>query len=73
LENLTSKNTVGRTTSIWENNIRTDLREIMWKVVDWISLAQDRYQISGSIKTEEFLHCLNINLSRRTVLQGVSE
>jgi hypothetical protein len=27
-----------------ENNIRMDLREIGWKDVDWIHLAQDRDQ-----------------------------
>jgi hypothetical protein len=27
-----------------EDNIRTDLREIGWKGVDWIHLAQDRNQ-----------------------------
>jgi hypothetical protein len=28
----------------WEDNIRTDLREIGWEGVDWIHLAQDRDQ-----------------------------
>jgi hypothetical protein len=27
-----------------EGNIRMDLREIVWEVVDWIHLAQDRSQ-----------------------------
>jgi hypothetical protein len=27
----------------WENNIRIDIREIGWKLVDWIHLAQNRY------------------------------
>jgi len=26
----------------WEDNIRLDLRERGWEVVDWIRLAQDR-------------------------------
>jgi len=26
----------------WKGNIRIDLREIGWKVVDWRHLAQDR-------------------------------
>jgi len=26
----------------WEDNIRLDLRETGWGVVDWIHLAQDR-------------------------------
>jgi hypothetical protein len=28
----------------WEDNIRMDLREIGWKGVDWMNLAQDRDQ-----------------------------
>jgi hypothetical protein len=28
----------------WEDNIRIDLREIGWEVVDWIHLVQDRDQ-----------------------------
>jgi hypothetical protein len=28
----------------WEDNVRIDLREIGWKVVDWIHLAHDRNQ-----------------------------
>jgi hypothetical protein len=28
----------------WEDNIRTDLREVGWEVVEWINLAQDRDQ-----------------------------
>jgi hypothetical protein len=28
----------------WEENIKMDLREIWWKVVDWTPLAQDKEQ-----------------------------
>jgi hypothetical protein len=28
----------------WEDNIRMDLREIGWEVVDWMYLARDRDQ-----------------------------
>jgi hypothetical protein len=28
----------------WEYNIRVDIREIGWEIVDWIHLAQDRDQ-----------------------------
>jgi len=28
----------------WKDNIRMDLREIGWEVVDWIHLAEDRDQ-----------------------------
>jgi hypothetical protein len=35
-----SENVNGRDQS--EDNIRMDLREIVWGIVDWIHLAQDR-------------------------------
>jgi hypothetical protein len=28
----------------WEDNIKINLREIEWAGMDWIDLAQDRYQ-----------------------------
>jgi hypothetical protein len=34
----------GRPRHRCEDNIRTDLKEIRWVVVDWIHLAQDRNQ-----------------------------
>jgi hypothetical protein len=33
---------LGRARRRLENNIRIDLRKIMWEDVDWIHLAQDR-------------------------------
>jgi ribosome biogenesis protein Nip4 len=49
----------------WEDNIRKDLREIVWEGVDWIHLAQDRDRwwalvnavmvLRGSMKGREFL------------------
>jgi hypothetical protein len=38
------KKLLGRSRRRWEDNIRMDLREIGWEVVDWIHLAQDRDQ-----------------------------
>jgi hypothetical protein len=32
---------LGRPRNRWEGNIRADLRQIGWVVVDWIDLAQD--------------------------------
>jgi hypothetical protein len=31
----------GRSRRRWEDNITIDLREIGWKVVDWMHLAED--------------------------------
>jgi hypothetical protein len=33
------------------DNIRMDLREIAWEGVDWINLAQDRYQWRAFVNT----------------------
>jgi hypothetical protein len=33
---------LGRPRRKWENNIKMDLREVGWRGVDWIDLAQDR-------------------------------
>jgi hypothetical protein len=35
------KRQLRRPTRRWEDNIRMDLREIGWEVVDWMHLAQD--------------------------------
>jgi hypothetical protein len=59
------KRPLGRPRRRWEDNIKTDLREVGWGCVDWIGLAQDRdrwralcecgNEPSGSIKRGEFL------------------
>jgi hypothetical protein len=36
------KRPLGKHRSRWEYNIRIDHREIGWKGVDWMHLAQDR-------------------------------
>jgi hypothetical protein len=33
---------LGRPRRRWEDNIRINLREIVWEGVDWINLAEDR-------------------------------
>jgi hypothetical protein len=38
------KRSLGRTRSRWVDNIKLDLGEIEWGGIDWIDLAQDRYQ-----------------------------
>jgi hypothetical protein len=35
---------LGRHRSRWEDNIKMNLREILWSNMDWIFLAQDRDQ-----------------------------
>jgi hypothetical protein len=35
------KRPLGRPRRRWEDNIRVDLREIGWEVVDWMHLDQD--------------------------------
>jgi hypothetical protein len=38
------KRPLGRKRRSWIDNIKMDVLEIGWSVVDWISLAQDRYR-----------------------------
>jgi hypothetical protein len=33
---------LGRPRRRWEDNIKMDLREVGWRGMDWINLAQDR-------------------------------
>jgi hypothetical protein len=35
---------IGRPRRRWEDNVRTDLGEVGWDVIDWIHLAQNRIQ-----------------------------
>jgi hypothetical protein len=45
------KRPLGRPRRRWEDNIRMDLREIGWVGMDWIDLAQDRYQCRALANT----------------------
>jgi hypothetical protein len=38
------KRPLGIPRRMWEDNIKMDLREIVWSGMDWIDLAQDRDQ-----------------------------
>jgi hypothetical protein len=38
------KRPLGRPRHRWENNIRMDLREVGLEGVEWLHLAEDRYQ-----------------------------
>jgi hypothetical protein len=35
---------LGRPRRKWEDNIKTDLQEVGWGIMDWIEPAQDRYR-----------------------------
>jgi hypothetical protein len=45
------KRPLGRHRHRWPHDIRMDLREIGWEVVDWVYLAQDRDQWWGLVNT----------------------
>jgi hypothetical protein len=36
------KRPLGRLRHGWEGNIKTDIKEIVWKDLDWIGMAEDR-------------------------------
>jgi hypothetical protein len=42
---------LGRTRHWWEVNIKMDLRETGWNIVNWIDLAQDRDQWRALVNT----------------------
>jgi hypothetical protein len=44
VEKSEGKRPLGRPRLRWERNIKMDLREIGWGVMDWIHMGQDRYQ-----------------------------
>jgi hypothetical protein len=72
------KRPLGRFWRRWEDNIRKDLRETEWEVVDWIHLAQDRDHWEDLVKT--ILHIagkfvtrsVTVSFLRRSLLHGVS-
>jgi hypothetical protein len=45
------KRPLGRPRRRWKDNIRIDLREILWGGMDWIDLAQDRDQWRALVNT----------------------
>jgi hypothetical protein len=45
------KRPLGRPRRMWVGNIKMDLRETGWDVIDWIDLVQDRDQWRGLVKT----------------------
>jgi hypothetical protein len=45
------KRPLGRPTRRWKDNIKMDLREIVWGGMDWIDLAQDRDQWRALVST----------------------
>jgi len=44
VEKIEWKRPFGRCKRRWENNIRMNLREIVWEGVDWMHLAQEKGQ-----------------------------
>jgi hypothetical protein len=45
------KRPLGRSRHRWMDNIKTDLRDIVWGGMDWIDLAQDRDQWRALVNT----------------------
>ena len=49
VEKNEGKRPLGRPRPRCEDNIKTDLQEVGWKVVDWIDLAQNRDMWQGLV------------------------
>jgi hypothetical protein len=45
------KRPLGKPRCSWVDNIKMDLREMVWDGMDWIDLAQDRDQWRALVKT----------------------
>jgi hypothetical protein len=45
------KRLLGRPRRMWEDNIKTNLKEIGWDGMDWIHLAQDMDQWRAHVNT----------------------
>jgi hypothetical protein len=48
------KRPLGKPKRRWKYNIRMDIREIGWEIVDWMHLAQDRDQWRSHVKAVIF-------------------
>jgi hypothetical protein len=51
MEKPEGKSPLGRRRRKWVNNIKMDLREICWGVMDWILLAQARVKWRALVST----------------------
>jgi hypothetical protein len=51
VRNPEEKRPLGRPRRRWEVGIRMDLREIGWRIVEWIQLAQDRNRWRSLVNT----------------------
>jgi hypothetical protein len=79
------KRPLGRPRRRWEDNIKMDFQEVEGGRGDWMELAQDRDRwraLVGTVRDFEFhkcgefldwLHCLLVSFSKRTLLHGVSK
>jgi hypothetical protein len=78
------KRPLGRPRHRWEDNIKMDLQGVRCGGMDWVDLAQnrDRWQalvnavmnLRVPLNVGNFLtSCKPVSVSRRTLLQGVSE
>jgi hypothetical protein len=56
--NPEEKRPLGRPGHRWVDNIKMDLREIGWGIMDWIALAQNRDQWRAFMNTILNLHLL---------------
>jgi hypothetical protein len=51
MEKPEGKRPLGRPRRRWVDNIKMDLREIGWDLVEWMDMAQDRDQCRALVNT----------------------
>jgi len=49
---------LGKPRHRWEENIKMDLQEVVWRSVDWIDLAQDRDRWRALVNAVMYLRVL---------------
>jgi hypothetical protein len=54
------KRQLGRPRRMWNENIKMDLRELVWRCMDWIDLAEDRDQWRALVNMVMNLRLLKI-------------
>jgi hypothetical protein len=56
------KGPLGRPRHRWEDDIKMDLKALAYEGVDWIHLAQDRYQMRALVNT-----AMNLQVPKKAV------
>jgi hypothetical protein len=63
---------LGKPTHRWEDNIKTDLREVVYEGMDWVDLAQDRVRWRAVVNAVVKFSLGPVSFLGKTLLHEVS-